>query len=489
MDYAFWLELILFVMLLGFSGFFSSSETSLFSLNSVQIEKMRAEGNPRVGLIERLLSEPRRLIVTILIGNEFVNVAASVLSAAMVIQVFGAENKLFNLVIMIPLLLIFGEITPKTLAIRNNASFASFQSAPIDLFARMIAPIRWVVRIVADWFTTLIVGRERSPGNLVTEDMVRTLAHVAVGEGTLDHMEAQFIDHIFDFGNRTVEDLMTVRADVTFLPVDASGAEIVETFRQTRQSRMPVYEEHRDNIVGVLHARDLLAIDLPHLGENGTQPLHTILRKPYFVPESKSASDLFDSFRKRKRSFALVVDEYGGVTGLITMSDLLEAIFGDIPTPSDEAEETWLHELADNKFSLPGSTPIEEFNARFEARFEVEELRTLGGLILHHFGELPTEGESIEIGEFRFWAQRVEANRLVEVVVEPFHPPMDLVGQEPPDRGKAPTAEAATDQRQPPAPAEAPEAPAATHPQQPSPEEEAPAPSGPASETASSPKA
>ena len=429
MDYAFWIELVLFLLLLGLSGFFSSSETSLFSLNSTQIEKMRAEGNPRVGLIERLLSEPRRLIVTILIGNEFVNVAASVISAAMVIQVFGPENKIYNLFIMVPILLIAGEITPKTLAIRNNIAFATYQSGPIDLFAGLIAPLRWVVRKVSDWFTTLIVGRERSPGNIVTEDMVRTLIHEAVGEGTLDQTEAQFIDHIFDFGNKTVEDLMTSRADVTFVPVDANAAEILDIFKQSRQSRMPVYQGHRDDIVGILHARDLLAIDLRGLGED-QHPLEKVLRKPYFVPESKSASDLFATFRERNKSFALVVDEYGGVTGVITMGDLLECIFGDIPNPSDEAEETWIRKLDDYRFALPGSTEIEVFNAKFSVSFDSDEVRTLGGLLLHHFGELPLEAESIELGGFRFFAARIENNRIMEVIVEPLTPPEpDLSGE------------------------------------------------------------
>src|SRR5210317_980364 len=158
------------------SGFFSSSETSLFSLNDLQLEQMRRDDNPRIALIERMLSEPRRLIVTILIGNEFVNVAASVISAAIVIQLFGAENKLVNLFIMVPILLLVGEITPKTLAIRNNVAFATVQSKPIDMFARLITPLRWVVRLVAEWFTTLIVGRELSRGSIVTRDMVRTLA-------------------------------------------------------------------------------------------------------------------------------------------------------------------------------------------------------------------------------------------------------------------------------------------------------------------------
>jgi len=420
-DFAFWIELVLFVVLLGFSAFFSSSETALFSLNSVQIEKMRADGNPRLGLVQQLLSEPRRLIVTILIGNEFVNVAASVLSAAMVIQLLGAENKLFNLFIMVPILLVVGEITPKTLAIRNNVAFATYQSRPIDLFARAIAPVRWAVRAVADWFTTLVVGAQRSPGNIVTEDMVRTLAHEAVGEGVLDHMEAQLIDHIFDFGNRTVEDLMTARADVTFVPVDASGVEILQIFHQSKQSRMPVFEDHRDNVVGILHARDLLGIDLGILGSD-RQPLRGILREPYFVPESKSASDMFDSFRDRHKSFAVVVDEFGGVTGLITMVDLLEAIFGEIPTPSDEADEDWVRKMSGNRFTLPGSMPIEDFNHRFGVELDAEELKTLGGLVLHHFGELPSEGACIDIDRFRCCVQRIETNRIVEVTVEQLEP-------------------------------------------------------------------
>ena len=417
MDIAFVVELIVFIILLGFSGFFSSTETSLFSLNKLQLEKMRAEGNRRIDLIERLLSEPRRLIVTILIGNEFVNVAASVISAAMVIQLFGAENKFVNLFVMVPILLVFGEITPKVLAIRNNVAFATFESGPIDQFARLITPLRWVVRNVSEWFTTLIVGKERSKGNIVTEDMVRTLAREAVGEGTLDHAEAQYIDQIFDFGSQRVNDLMTARADVTFVPIEASGAEILAIFRESRQSRMPVYEENRDNILGILHARDLLAVDLNQVGTE-RKTLEALLRPPYFVPESKPASELFDSFRHRKKSFALVVDEYGGVTGVITMGDLLGAIFGDIPTPSDEADDDWFHELADNRFALPGATSLDDFNSRFHANFAVDDVRTLGGLVLHHFGELPDESASIEIWPFRFTAQRIEANRITEILVE-----------------------------------------------------------------------
>ena len=421
MDIAFWVELAIFVILLGFSGFFSSSETAMFSLSSVQLEQMRRSGNPRIDLIQRLLSEPRRLIVTILIGNEFVNVAASVISAAMVIQLFGAENKFINLFIMVPILLVFGEITPKTLAIKNAEAFATAESRPIELFARLISPIRWLVRIVSEWFTTLIVGKERSRGNIVTEDMVRTLAHEAVGEGALDKTEARFIDQIFEFGSLTLEDLHTPRAEISFIQVDMPLSEMLAVIRETRQSRFPVYREHRDEIVGILYARDLINIDLAEL-DRDRKRFTRLLRRPYFVPETKPALELFDNFRERRRSFALTVDEYGGVTGLVTMEDLLECIFGDIPSPSDVTEEFPIEELGPNLFRIDGAYPLERFNKRFGARFVEGDMETLGGMVLHEFGELPTEGTTIDLDPFRFTILAIDNNRIEEIQVEHLVP-------------------------------------------------------------------
>jgi len=414
LDIALVIELVLFAVLMLLSGFFSSSETSLFSLNSLQLEQMRRDDNPRITLIERMLSEPRRLIVTILIGNEFVNVAASVISAAIVIQLFGAENKLVNLFIMVPILLLVGEITPKTLAIRNNVPFATFQSKPIDLFARMITPLRWIVRLVAEWFTTLIVGRQLDRGSIVTRDMVRTLAQEAVGDGVLDQDEARYIEQIFDFGNRTVEDLMTPRSNVEFLSAELPIADVVKELKRTRHTKVPVYLEHRDTVKGMLHARDLLAADLYTL-EQHPEALLDVLREPYFVPETKSASDLFYTFRKRRLSVALAVDEYGGITGLISMEDLLESIFGDIPSPSDVVSETDVSD--DGTRRVDGALSIVQFNQEFDAALQEGEFETVAGLILHEHGELPEEGAVIDIDRFSFTVEKVERNRMITLVV------------------------------------------------------------------------
>lgn len=416
MEITLWIEVVLFIVLMVFSGFFSSAETSLFSLNRMQLEQMRRDDIQNLGLIERLLSQPRRLIVTILIGNEFVNVAASVISAAIVIQLLGAENKFVNLFIMVPILLLFGEITPKTLAIRNNVAFASFQSRPIEFFANLISPLRWLVRLVADRVTTLLIGKERTRANLVTRDMVRTLAREAVGEGALAPAEAVYIDHIFNFGNNTVEELMTPRSNIFFLPATMPFPEMVQELRRTRRTKVPVYGQSRDDIIGILYARDLLGID-PETVSGSEESLRRLLREPYFVPESKLASDLFHAFRKRKQSLALTVDEYGGVTGLLSMEDLLECIFGDLPSASDIMTAAKPGELTGVGISIDGSLSIDQFNSNFGEDLPGEGPETVGGLVLERFAELPATGSSIDIGGLEFVVEKIASNRIESLSV------------------------------------------------------------------------
>lgn len=438
MEIVLWIELIVFVVLLGFSGFFSSTETSLFSLSQFQIDQMRAAKNPRLELIERLRSEPRRLIVTILIGNEFVNVTASVISAAMVIHLFGAENEMINLLVMVPILLLFGEITPKVLAIRNNVAFANAECRPIDLFARLITPLRELIRHVADFFITLIVGKQRSAGNLVTEDMIRTLVHDAVGEGALDSQEAKYIENIFEFGNKSLSDIMRPRSDIQFLSADLPVSELLVQIRATRQSRYPVFKGHRDTILGILYTRDLLGVDLARL-ERDPQGIRKLLRQPNFFPESKPAVELFHTFRQRKLSFALIVDEYGGVTGLVTMEDLLECVFGEIASPSDNevVPRHLMSDMADGRRLIDTSMPLGDFSQEFGVRIESEEVETLAGALLQAFGELPASGATIELCGLRFTVEDLEHNRITRVLVERLPVPVALV------EGEAASAESA----------------------------------------------
>lgn len=415
MELLLWVELVVFVLLLGLSAFFSSSETSLFSLSQLQLEQMRRDGHPRIGLIDRMLNEPRRLIITILIGNELVNVAASVISAAVIIHFFGADSKWYNLLIMVPILLLVGEITPKTLAMRNNVAFASIESGLIDMFARLIAPIRWLVRKVADYFITMIVGKERSPGNIITEDMVRTLTVEALGEGTLDKHEAQLIDHIFDFGNKTLEDIMAPRSRLFFLPIEMPLPDMVDQALAAGYTRVPIFKEHRDNIVGILHTRDLLDTDLEHVSKELKCP-KKLLRTTFFVPQTKLVSELFHDFRESKRSYALVVDEYGGVTGLVTMDDLLACIFQGDNADISEKDQIQIETISADQFAVDASISIAEFNKRTNSLLADNIAETLAGLLLHEHGELPIKDTVITMNQIKFTILDVKLNRVERVM-------------------------------------------------------------------------
>ncbi len=418
MNLELFVELFLFVCLMGLSAFFSSAETSLFSLNSLQLEQMRRMRSPRITLIEQLLSKPRQLIVTILIGNEFVNVSASVISAAIVIDLLGSDMKWVNILIMVPILLLVGEITPKTLAMRNNVAFASFQCRLIDLFARAIAPLRWTVRQIADFFITMIVGSERSRANIVTEDMVRSLAEEAVGEGVLDREEALYINRIFDFGDKKLRDVMTPRSRVSFLSAGSSLEAAARLYRSTGHTKVPVYGKDQDSIIGILYSRDLLS---EPLGQRQTKTVGDLVRKAFMVPESKLVADLFYTFRKRKISLAIVVDEYGGVTGLVTMEDLLECIFGEILSPSEVLHERSINtqKTGKNEQRIDAAMTIRQFNRLIGGKLKSNNAETIGGLLLDAFGEMPGEDSRIVVSGYEFEVLAIDGQRIAEVTIRP----------------------------------------------------------------------
>lgn len=423
MDLTFVLELAIFAALMGLSAFFSSSETSLFSLNQRQLEQMRRANEPRTELIERLLSQPRQLIVTILIGNELVNVAASVISAAMVIQTLGSENKWINLLIMVPVLLLVGEITPKTLAIRNNVAFAKFQCQFIDLFARAISPLRWIVRHISEFFITMIVGTERSRANIITEDMVRSLAHEAVGDGALDRAEAHYINRIFDFGQKILRDVMTPRSQILVLPSTATLEEAARHYHRTGHTKIPVHGDRREAVVGVLYARDLLQEEPDtEPADQGSRTVADVMRDAYFVPETKSVADLFYTFRKRKLSLALTIDEFGGVTGLATMEDLLECIFGEILSGSELMREQTLsmQDVGERARRVDGAMTIQHFNRLMDANLEASAVETIGGLLLNAFGELPSTTSRIVVDRYEFTVDALADQRIAQVTVRPL---------------------------------------------------------------------
>ena len=419
MDLTLGLQLLGLVVLLALSAFFSSSETSLFSLDRTQIERLKQEKHPRAALIERLLSRPRQLLVTILIGNELVNISATVLSAVIIVRLVGAELSWINVFVMVPVLLLFGEVTPKTLAIGHNVGFASFQSVLIDRFARLIGPVRWVVRRVSEFFITMIVGEERTAANIATEDMVRVLAAEAVGEGVIDASEAKYIHQVFNFGDKMVRDIATQRSRLFMVPVGMPLAQMAAEIDITRHTKVPVHEDgDKDAILGILFARDLLGLNLQ---ETDREAVAKLVRNAHFVPETLSAASLFVTFRTRRLSLALTVDEFGGITGLVTMEDLLECIFGEIESGSERRrrQRVVFEKLGDGRFRMDARMTVRQFNELLGCDFGDERSETIGGILLSEFGHLPDEGSKVRIDGIELTVVSVSGQRIANILAEP----------------------------------------------------------------------
>ena len=420
----------LFVLLLC-SGFFSSSETSIFTLGRLERYRIREEKKTFISrCLQELLERPRRLIVTILIGNEIVNITIAALSASLVNDVFSSRTPLASIdsvllktvvatAVCFPLLLVFGEITPKTIALYNPKKAARFAAVPLRLFYSFIAPVRWVLASLSNGIVRLFLGESPAVDTPITEEEFRDLVDQGNVDGVLWETESEFIHNIFDFEETRVSEVMTPRTDMFCLQADQSLEEILKVIEEQHYSRIPVYEEDKDDITGILYCKDLLGHTVDPEQDGGWN-LRALLRKPYFIPQTKKASDLFREFRFDRIHLAIVVDEYGGVAGLVTMEDLLEEIFGEILDDYDP-EEAQPRQLDENTMIIPGMMPIADFNRFGGAELPEEEYDTMGGLVFGLFGKLPSPGAKVSFMAYTFTVEEMEGTRILELRVERRH--------------------------------------------------------------------
>jgi putative hemolysin len=326
------------VMLLFLSAFFAGTESALFSLTRVQRERMRQSGRGVDRIILTLLERPRRLIASILLGNELVNVSIATLTAAIVErqlhQVLGpVQLSIVSMLIALPALLLFGEITPKSVALKAAERWARVAARPIALVARVVAPVRWIVNGVADAVLWLLGQKGKgTPTAALKETEYRALVDVGSEEGELQAGEQRLIHNVFEFGDRFVGDIMTPMEQVVSFPYDWSLQRILEGIKKSRYSRLPIYRRAKDNVVGILFAKDLVGLARGHASK---RTLGELLMAPYYVPKGTKCDFLLRQMQRRKTHLAVVVNEYGRTIGLCTMEDLLEELFGEI---ADEKE-------------------------------------------------------------------------------------------------------------------------------------------------------
>lgn len=407
-------RLVLLAFLFLLSGFFSGSEASLFSLTQLHLHKMKEERPRFLSYVRRLTKYPRRLLITILVGNESVNVAISVVAATVFLSFFGEEGKWAAIAVMTPMLLIFGEAIPKTFAIINPIRFSSFVSPVLLGFFRTARPVVWALEKISGWVIILLRMEKPPQSDGLMEDEFKMLVDAGHREGALEESQRDLINRVFELSNVVASEVMTPRVDMFCLPV-SMGIDDMETeiITNARYSRIPVYGENSDDILGILYTKDLLT--MMTRGEK-TAGVESLLRKPYFVPSGKKARSLLGDFQAKRIHLAIVVDEYGGVAGIVTLEDILERLFGDIYDEYDIKRDIY-RRIDEKTLIVSGMMPRDLFNETIGAPIIPEDFDTVGGFIFHLFGKLPASREEVSFGDYLFSIEKVSGARIEEIRV------------------------------------------------------------------------
>lgn len=407
------LGLFLFTLLICFSAFFSAAESSLFSLRQARLEQLKDQGAPVARVISNLLARPRRLIMSILIGNELVNFGASAIATSLILSWLGETRKWVAVLIMTPILLIFGEITPKTLGLMRPEGVSRLVARPMAFLAWVFTPYRWILRQASDRLLWVLGSRIRAPENIIMEEEFRSLVDMGHLEGEIEEEERRMIHRVFEFGERVVSDIMVPRPDLFLLSYNLELPEILEAVKKNPFSRVPVYRNQPDNIVGILYTKDLLAlVRRPSPADRGGQRLP--LREPYFIPPSKRVDDLFQDFQQKRTHMALVVDEFGHLAGLVTLEDVLKALFGRkaVAAPRD------LETLEDGSYLVSAGMPIDDVGLALGLPLPRGPADTLGGLVMDLLGRLPRIGEEVRWDGLTLTVTEMLGRRILKVRVK-----------------------------------------------------------------------
>jgi putative hemolysin len=404
-------QIILLIILLFLSAFFSSSETALFSISRTKARHLSKQRGKANALIYRLKEDPHRLLSTILIGNNIVNVAASALAAVLALRLFPNYALGLATGVMTFLILVFGEVFPKSMATRNNVLIARLIIFPIYWCSVLF----WPVVFFLDFIPKLTGKIKRTP--TVTEEELMTFVEVVEEEGEIKEEEKVLIHNIFEFDDTNASEIMTPRADMFVIEADAPLD--LKSITEEGFTRIPVIENTIDNVVGILNLKDVLA----HQAQDKELPsVRQLMRPAYFVPEHKKLDSLLHQFKKRKNHMAIVVDEHGGVAGLITLEDALEELVGEIRDETDK-EEPLIVKKKDKEWIVMGKTDIDAVNNVIGMHIpDSPEYSTFSGFMLERIGRIPSENEEFTVGEFNIIVKSKDGNRIREYIVRQTEP-------------------------------------------------------------------
>ena len=406
MDSSYTWQIVLLIILLVMSAFFSMSETALMALSKIRIRHMVDEGVKGAKLVAKLTEDPNRLLGAILIGNNIVNIGASAIATSVAIKAFGEGGVGIVTVVMTILVLIFGEITPKSIAKQRSEQVSLKVSKPISVLVRVFKPLVLIFTAVSSMFIRILGFDPKASEPFITEEELRTMVGVSEEEGVLEGVEREMIFNVFDFVDAQVKDVMVQRVDVIAIDVNSNYEEIIEVIKKEQFSRIPVYDQIIDDIVGVLYVKDLIMA-----GESKENfKVIDYIREPFYTFEFKKIKELFNEMKKTRNHLAVVLDEYGGTVGIVTIEDLIEEVFGDIEDEYDD-ENNEIEVVKEDEYIVDGSARLDDLSDLIGVSMESEEFDSVGGLIIGELGRFPEPNEEVVLHNIRFVAEEIDTNR------------------------------------------------------------------------------
>ena len=404
------IQIIAVIVLLALSAFFSSAETALTTVNKMRVRALAESGDARAITLTKVTEDPGKMLSTILVGNNIVNLSASSLMTTLALQLFGSKAVGAATGILTLLILVFGEISPKTIATLDAERLALSYARPVYVLMVVLTPVLFLVNYLSMGFLFLLRIDPNKKREAITEDELRTIVEVSHEEGVIETEEKKMINNVFDFGDSVAKDVMVPRIDMVLVDVNATYDELMHIFREERFTRIPVYEDTTDNVIGIINIKDLLLAD-----KDQEFSIRNFLRQPLYTYEYKKTAELMVEMRKTLNNIIIVLDEYGATAGLITMEDLLEEIVGEIRDEYDDDEEDEVVEVSEGEYLVNGAAKLDDLNERLELKLKSEDYDSIGGLIIGLLDHLPSEGESVEEEGLRLTVEHVEKNRIDKV--------------------------------------------------------------------------
>lgn len=406
-------QIIILLVLLALSAFFSSNETALMSVNRIRLRSLADEGNKRAAMaLDILENQTPKLLSAILIGNNIVNISASSLATTLAYSFGGYMVSIVTLILTV-LILIFGEITPKNYATINSEKITLRYIPVFKFLMTIMTPVIFIINLFSRGVMRLMRVDPDEANKAMTEEELRTIVDVSHEDGVIESDEKEMIYNVFDLGDATAKDIMVPRVHVTFADVASTYDELIDIFREDKFTRLPVYKDSQNNIVGIINMKDLLLYD-----KDTEFVIDNFLRKPHFTYERKSISDLLVEMKDSTFNIAIVLDEYGDMAGLITLEDILEEIVGEIHDEYDEKEDELVQKISDREYIIEGSMHLDDVNDHLHTELDSEDYDSLGGFIIEHLDRLPVAGDEVITEEgIRLIVEKLDKNRIEQVHV------------------------------------------------------------------------